>query len=424
MSSKSVFELILSGEIESEIIYEDDDIFAINDINPVARVHILVIPKKKIETINDLKDTDVNLAGKMIMVAKQLAYETGIDGTGYRLLFNTNDDAMQTVFHIHLHLIGGEKVKKYLMNIEKIIPLDYELIDIFGVNDKNLKFLKTNFKKAKINVKGNVVYISGDEKTTSEILKIFDEMLLIANRGDIIEIEDLKLISSIKNEQKSVSSKTSNVLIHNNKNIKVKNLNQLKYLETIENSTITFGIGPAGTGKTFLAVASAVKMYSNDQIKKIVLTRPAVEAGERLGYLPGDLSQKIDPYLVPLFDSLEYFFGNETLQYLIDKRNIEIVPLAYMRGRTLNDACIILDEAQNAKVSQIKMFLTRLGENSKMIITGDESQIDLINKDFSGLKKTRKSISNIDEISVVEFQNTDIVRNKIVSKILEVFPDK
>ena len=310
------------------------------------------------------------------------------------------------------------------MNIEKIIPLDYELIDIFGVNDKNLKFLKTNFKKAKINVKGNVVYISGDEKTTSEILKIFDEMLLIANRGDIIEIEDLKLISSIKNEQKSVSSKTSNVLIHNNKNIKVKNLNQLKYLETIETSTITFGIGPAGTGKTFLAVASAVKMYSSDQIKKIVLTRPAVEAGERLGYLPGDLSQKIDPYLVPLFDSLEYFFGNETLQYLIDKRNIEIVPLAYMRGRTLNDACIILDEAQNAKVSQIKMFLTRLGENSKMIITGDESQIDLINKDFSGLKKTRKSISNIDEISVVEFQNTDIVRNKIVSKILEVFPDK
>jgi phosphate starvation-inducible PhoH-like protein len=310
------------------------------------------------------------------------------------------------------------------MNIEKIIPLDYELIDIFGVNDKNLKFLKSNFKKANINVKGNVVYISGDQKTTSEILQIFDEMLLIANRGDIIEIEDLKLISSIKNEQISVSSTSSNVLIHNNKSIKVKNLNQLKYLDTIENSTITFGIGPAGTGKTFLAVASAVKMYSTDQIKKIILTRPAVEAGERLGYLPGDLSQKIDPYLVPLFDSLEYFFGNETLQYLIEKRNIEIVPLAYMRGRTLNDACIILDEAQNAKVSQIKMFLTRLGENSKMIITGDESQIDLLNKDFSGLKKTRKSISNIDEISVVEFQNTDIVRNKIVSKILEVFPDK
>ena len=310
------------------------------------------------------------------------------------------------------------------MNIEKIIPPEHELVDVFGVNDKNLKFLKTNFNKAKINVKGNVVYISGDEKTTSEILQILDEMLLIVKRGDVIEIEDLQLISSINNKHKSLSSNSSNILIYNNKNIKIKNLNQLKYLETIEKSIITFGIGPAGTGKTFLAVASAVKMYSEKLIKKIVLTRPAVEAGERLGYLPGDLSQKIDPYLVPLFDSLEYFLGNETLQYLIEKRNIEIVPLAYMRGRTLNDACIILDEAQNAKVSQIKMFLTRLGENSKMIITGDESQIDLINKDFSGLKKTRKSISNIDEISVVEFQNTDIVRNKIVSKILEVFPDK
>ena len=147
------------------------------------------------------------------------------------------------------------------------------------------------------------------------------------------------------------------------------------------NSTVTFGVGPAGTGKTFLAVASAVKMYSEDQIKKIVLTRPAVEAGEKLGFLPGDLSQKIDPYLVPLFDSLEYFFGNENLEYLIEKRNIEIVPLAYMRGRTLNNACIILDEAQNATSGQIKMFLTRLGENSKVIITGDESQIDLYNTD-------------------------------------------
>tara|TARA_Y100000992_G_C20976082_1_gene355018 strand:- start:101 stop:598 length:498 start_codon:yes stop_codon:yes gene_type:complete len=165
-------------------------------------------------------------------------------------------------------------------------------------------------------------------------------------------------------------------------------------------------------------------MYSENRIKKIVLTRPAVEAGERLGYLPGDLSQKIDPYLVPLFDSLEFFFGNETLQYLIEKRNIEIVPLAYMRGRTLNDACIILDEAQNATISQIKMFLTRLGENSKMIITGDETQIDLNNKTFSGLKKTRKTLSSIEEVSVLEFENTDIVRNKIVSKILEIFPDK
>ena len=310
------------------------------------------------------------------------------------------------------------------MSIEKIIPVDKELVNIFGVNDQNLKYLKDKFKKIKINVKGNVVYISGDNGQTTDIMKILDEMLSMAERGEIIEIEDLKLMSNIESQDISNISSSNNISIIGSKAIKVKNVTQFKYIETIENSTITFGIGPAGTGKTFLAVASAVKMYTDEKIKKIVLTRPAVEAGERLGYLPGDLSQKIDPYLVPLFDSLEYFFGNETLQYLIEKRNIEIVPLAYMRGRTLNNACIILDEAQNATVSQIKMFLTRLGEDSKMIITGDETQIDLHNRDFSGLKKTRKSVSNIEEISVVEFKNSDIVRNKIVSKILEVFPDK
>ena len=310
------------------------------------------------------------------------------------------------------------------MTFEKTIPIEQELVNIFGVNDQNLNYLKSLFPDLEINVRGNVIYINGSNKDTKEATRILDEMLLMGSKNKTIEIPDLELIAKITNSKKLNKSKISQLNVIDNKFIKVKNINQFKYLETIDNSTITFGIGPAGTGKTFLAVASAVKMYSENKIKKIVLTRPAVEAGERLGYLPGDLSQKIDPYLVPLFDSLEYFFGNETLQYLIEKRNIEIVPLAYMRGRTLNDACIILDEAQNATMSQIKMFLTRLGENSKMIITGDETQIDLHNRTFSGLKKTRKTISAIDEVSVLEFENTDIVRNKIVSKILEVFPEK
>jgi len=278
------------------------------------------------------------------------------------------------------------------MTFEKTIPIEQELVNIFGVNDQNLNYLKSLFPDLEINVRGNVIYINGSNKDTKEATRILDEMLLMGSKNKTIEIPDLELIAKITNSKKLNKSKISQLNVIDNKFIKVKNINQFKYLETIDNSTITFGIGPAGTGKTFLAVASAVKMYSENKIKKIVLTRPAVEAGERLGYLPGDLSQKIDPYLVPLFDSLEYFFGNETLQYLIEKRNIEIVPLAYMRGRTLNDACIILDEAQNATMSQIKMFLTRLGENSKMIITGDETQIDLHNRTFSGLKKTRKTI--------------------------------
>ena len=310
------------------------------------------------------------------------------------------------------------------MGIEKVIPSELELVNIFGVNDNNLKYIKSIFPLLKINVRGNIIYIDGDKRESNELLRILDEMVEMSSNKEVIDQEDVELLSKISTGNKSNGKKISSVNIIDNKSIQVKNINQFKYIETIKNSTITFGIGPAGTGKTFLAVASAVKLYAENEIRKIVLTRPAVEAGERLGYLPGDLSQKIDPYLVPLFDALEHFFGNENLGYLIEKRNIEIVPLAYMRGRTLNDACIILDEAQNATVGQIKMFLTRLGENSKVIITGDETQIDLYKKDYSGLKKTRKILSNIDEISVMEFQNSDIVRNPIVSKILEVFPGK
>ena len=305
---------------------------------------------------------------------------------------------------------------------EITIPQNQDIVKLLGINDVNLKYLRKAFPNIQLNVRGNSIFLEGDEKLISDFQKIFDEMVIMNKKNENIEISDIELLTKLKTKKNQINESFNQLEVTNNKQIKIKNLTQFKYLEAIEKSTITFGIGPAGTGKTFLAVASAVKMYSEEKIKKIVLTRPAVEAGERLGYLPGDLSQKIDPYLVPLFDSLEYFLGNESLQYLIEKRNIEIVPLAYMRGRTLNNACIILDEAQNSTLSQIKMFLTRLGEDSKMIITGDESQVDLNNTQLSGLKKVRKTLTSLDEIEVVEFMLTDIVRNKIVSKILEIFP--
>jgi len=307
---------------------------------------------------------------------------------------------------------------------EKEIPLGTELVNIFGVNDQNLNFLKSQFPNSKINLRGNIVYLEGSKEDIQNATSIIDELLIMSSQNKKIDVEDLELMLNFQTNKESLDQKNNYISVYQDKVIKLKNLSQFKYIENINKSVVTFGIGPAGTGKTFLAVASAVKLYDEEKVKKIVLTRPAVEAGERLGYLPGDLSQKIDPYLVPLFDSLEYFFGNENLQYLIEKRVIEIVPLAYMRGRTLSNACIILDEAQNATVSQIKMFLTRIGDESKIIITGDESQVDLQNKEFSGLKKVRKSLSNIEEISISLFENKDIVRNKIVSKILEVFPEK
>ena len=307
---------------------------------------------------------------------------------------------------------------------EKEIPLGTELVNIFGVNDQNLNFLKSQFPNSKINLRGNIVYLEGSKEDIQNATSIIDELLIMSSQNKKIDVEDLELMLNFQTNKESLDQKNNYISVYQDKIIKLKNLSQFKYIENINKSVVTFGIGPAGTGKTFLAVASAVKLYDEEKVKKIVLTRPAVEAGERLGYLPGDLSQKIDPYLVPLFDSLEYFFGNENLQYLIEKRVIEIIPLAYMRGRTLSNACIILDEAQNATVSQIKMFLTRIGDESKIIITGDESQVDLQNKEFSGLKKVRKSLSNIEEISISLFENKDIVRNKIVSKILEVFPEK
>jgi len=305
---------------------------------------------------------------------------------------------------------------------EITIPQNQDIVKLLGINDVNLKYLRKLFPSIDLNVRGNSIFLDGDEKLIADFQIIFEEMVNMNKKNENIDVSDIELLTKLKAEKNQTNASFNQLEITNDKKIKIKNLTQFRYLEAIEKSTITFGIGPAGTGKTFLAVASAVKMYKEEKIKKIVLTRPAVEAGERLGYLPGDLSQKIDPYLVPLFDSLEYFLGNESLQYLIDKRNIEIVPLAYMRGRTLNNACIILDEAQNSTLSQIKMFLTRLGEDSKMIITGDESQVDLNNTHLSGLKKVRKTLTSIDEIEVVEFTLTDIVRNKIVSKILEVFP--
>ena len=305
---------------------------------------------------------------------------------------------------------------------EITIPQNQDIVNLLGINDVNLKYLRKVFPSIDLNVRGNSIFLDGDEKLIADFQIIFDEMVNMNKKNESIDVSDIELLTKLKTKINQTNASFNQLEITNDKKIKIKNLTQFKYLEAIEKSTITFGIGPAGTGKTFLAVASAVKMYKEEKIKKIVLTRPAVEAGERLGYLPGDLSQKIDPYLVPLFDSLEYFLGNESLQYLIEKRNIEIVPLAYMRGRTLNNACIILDEAQNSTLSQIKMFLTRLGEDSKMIITGDESQVDLNNTHLSGLKKVRKTLNSLDEIEVVEFMLTDIVRNKIVSKILEVFP--
>jgi len=309
------------------------------------------------------------------------------------------------------------------MKLEKKIKGEQSLVAMLGINDENLRFLKKQFPKTKINVRGDAFYLDGDEQTLNKISSLIDKLLLMATNNKIISPEDIQIHSSIEINQKDMLNNNKLEMRYDNGVVvRVKNLNQYKYLESLNESTITFGVGPAGTGKTFLAVAYAVKLLTEMHVKRIVLTRPAVEAGEKLGYLPGDLSQKIEPYLVPLFDALEYFLGNEKVSTFIEKRSIEIVPLAYMRGRTLSNACILFDEAQNSTMTQIKMFLTRLGENSKMVITGDETQIDLSNKLVSGLNRARTALSKIEKINVVEFDNSDIIRNPLVAEILEALP--
>ena len=309
------------------------------------------------------------------------------------------------------------------MVIEKVIPEDVELLNLFGINDSNLKYIKKIFPSVKLNARGNILYLDGNQNNIDKLLNLIDEMIILNQNKQSIEIPDIELLLNMNGSLNGDNKKLSTINITNNKSIKVKNVSQYKYIDTIMKSTVTFGVGPAGTGKTFLAVASAVKLYSEDVIKKIVLTRPAVEAGEKLGFLPGDLSQKIDPYLRPMYDALNTIVDTSLLNKLIDQNIIEVAPLAYMRGRTLNDSFIILDEAQNSTKEQMKMFLTRLGKNSKAVITGDITQIDLPNA-FSGLVHVLPLISSIEGIKICEFKNSDVMRHPLVKKIITAYEKK
>jgi len=299
--------------------------------------------------------------------------------------------------------------------------------NIFGVLDTNKKLIELIYK-TKINIKEEHIYTTlSDEESYVYLDKLFFHLLNMSNEGihitnsDIIYID--KLVKS--NLEHNISSIYENRKIicktFTNKPIYPKTIKQITYVKMLNTNDLVLCIGPAGTGKTYLAVVDAVNKLRTNKIKKIILTRPAVEAGENLGYLPGDLKEKIDPYLRPLYDALHETLGILQTEALMEKQVIEIAPLAYMRGRTLNNAYVILDEAQNTTKGQMKMFLTRLGFNSKMVITGDISQVDLPRKEESGLKVAVEKLKGIDEIGIMKFERMDIVRNPLVQKIVERF---
>ena len=304
---------------------------------------------------------------------------------------------------------------------------DISLVDplsFAGSNDKNIKLIEKNFS-TNIVMRGTEVKLDGKKEEINIISNIFNNMInVIESKGHIDEGEMQTFIDTTT-EKSSIIKKENikdKIILHTYKGVvSAKTNGQKKYLDAVNNHDITFAVGPAGTGKTYQAVASAVAALKNKIVNKIVITRPAVEAGESLGFLPGDLKEKIDPYLTPIYDALNDMLEKDKLKFFIENRIIEIAPLAYMRGRTLHNAFIILDEAQNATTMQMKMFLTRLGVTSKAIITGDLTQIDLPKKHMSGLIESINILKNIDGIGYMDFKSTDVVRHSLVKDIINAY---
>ena len=299
-----------------------------------------------------------------------------------------------------------------------------QAVALFGSFDENIKLIEKAFAVDVIS-RGSDIKITGEPDEVSKAVKNVNGLLMLLNRGEALNEQNVRYVISLVNDgnEDKLSSMSADCICITSKGkpVKPKTLGQKKYVEAIKNNTIVLGVGPAGTGKTYLAVAMAVNAFRAKEVNRIILTRPAVEAGEKLGFLPGDLQSKVDPYLRPLYDALFDMLGAENFQKYQERGNIEVAPLAYMRGRTLDDSFIILDEAQNTTPEQMKMFLTRMGFNSKVVVTGDVTQIDLPDGKKSGLVEVTKILKNIEQIELVRFSEKDVVRHKLVQDIIKAY---
>ena len=299
-----------------------------------------------------------------------------------------------------------------------------EAIDIFGSFDENIRLIEAEFQVIVVNRGGEIV-ISGDVENVVLAEKAVRALLTLSAKGETINEQHVRYVIGLARSGQSerIAELTQDVICITSKGrpVKPKTIGQKQYMDSVEHNTVTIGVGPAGTGKTYLAVAAAVAAFRDKQVNRIILTRPAVEAGERLGFLPGDLQSKVDPYLRPLYDALFDMLGAETYQKYLERGNIEVAPLAYMRGRTLDDSFIILDEAQNTSREQMKMFLTRMGFGSKVVITGDITQIDLPADKTSGLKEAMKVLKDVEGVGICKLTQEDVVRHVMVQRIIEAY---
>ena len=301
-----------------------------------------------------------------------------------------------------------------------------QAVNLFGSFDENVRLIESEFRVTVANREGEL-RVDGEPEDTMLACKALNALLTVSNRGEPITEQNVRYVISLvrAGQEERISELTQDVICISAKGrpIKPKTIGQKQYVESIVKNTVTIGVGPAGTGKTYLAVAAAVAAFRERKINRIILTRPAVEAGERLGFLPGDLQSKVDPYLRPLYDALFDMLGAETYQKYLERGNIEVAPLAYMRGRTLDDSFIILDEAQNTSCEQMKMFLTRMGFGSKMVITGDTTQIDLPADKMSGLKQAVRVLKGVEGIGICELGEQDVVRHVMVQRIIRAYQD-
>ncbi|ERS59772.1 MULTISPECIES: PhoH family protein [Corynebacterium] len=294
---------------------------------------------------------------------------------------------------------------------------------VLGSADDNLRVLNDRLD-ADLFARGNIVTVTGPDYEVARAAKILDELEAIARRGHAVSTDTVKHtmdMVAVEAPQSVAAAMAADIVKRRGKSIRPKTVGQSEYVQAIDNNTVVFGIGPAGSGKTYLAVAKAVQALQNKQVSRIILTRPAVEAGENLGFLPGTLNDKIDPYLRPLYDALRDMLDPEMIPKLMDAGIIEVAPLAYMRGRTLNDAFVILDEAQNTTPAQMKMFLTRLGFGSTIVVTGDISQVDLPRGQVSGLRIVRRILNNVDDIHFADLSAKDVVRHQLVGRIVDAY---
>lgn len=303
------------------------------------------------------------------------------------------------------------------------VSSNHLMVELLGEHDVFLKMVEAAFPEARIVARGNEVDIAAPDGSGDHARTVLDELLVLVQEGERLD-EDrvMRIIDLVKKDIESPSAIFREALrVGRGKSVRPKTFNQKKYVDAVRENTLTFGIGPAGTGKTYLAMGAAIEALLEGSVKRIILSRPAVEAGERLGFLPGDLAAKVDPYLRPLYDALYEMLGPEETARLMERGTIEIAPLAYMRGRTLNDAFVVLDEAQNTSPQQMKMFLTRLGFNSKMVITGDVTQVDLDGRVESGLRVISRVLRDIPGVAFIELTGDDVIRHRIVKAIVDAY---